>query len=103
MKNKDEQTGLVGLAIGAAVIRYGLQRRMPARFTNELHRRSLVKTEGLSTLTAYAVKTEVKMTDRPVHGDHPDYNPSPDNPEKDGRKPKDDPGSAPESGDKDPE
>ncbi|EQA1581784.1 hypothetical protein V5K30_RS13515 [Enterobacter hormaechei] len=43
------------------------------------------------------------MTDRPVHGDHPDYNPSPNNPEKDGRKPKDDPGSAPESGDKDPE
>lgn len=76
---------------------------MPARFTNELHRGSLVKAEGLSTLTAYAVKTEVKMTDRPVHGDHPDYNPSPDNPEKDGRKPKDDPGSAPESGDKDPE
>ncbi|MGU0057320.1 hypothetical protein ACVXG7_26285 [Enterobacter hormaechei] len=30
----------------------------------------------------------MKMTDRPVHGDHPDYNPSPDNPEKDGRKPK---------------
>lgn len=65
--------------------------------------RSLVKTNGLSTLTAYAVKTEVKMSDRPVNGDHPDYNPSPDNPEKDGRKPKDDPGSAPESGDKDPE
>ncbi|EPC0986395.1 MULTISPECIES: hypothetical protein [Enterobacter cloacae complex] len=43
------------------------------------------------------------MTDRPVNGDHPDYNPSPDNPGKDGRKPKDDPGSAPESGDKDPE
>jgi hypothetical protein len=45
----------------------------------------LVKTEGLSTLTAYAVKTEVKMTDRPVNGDHPDYNPSPDNPDKDGK------------------
>lgn len=41
------------------------------------------------------------MTDRPVNGDHPDYNPSPDNPDKDGKKPKDDPGSAPESGDKD--
>ena len=43
------------------------------------------------------------MTDRPVNGDHPDYNPSPENPEKDGKKPKDDPGSAPESGDKEPE
>lgn len=31
------------------------------------------------------------MTDRPVNGDHPDYNPSPENPEKDGKKPKDDP------------
>ncbi|WGZ58575.1 hypothetical protein MMW20_02130 [Enterobacter hormaechei] len=25
------------------------------------------------------------MTDRPVNGDHPDYNPSPDNPDKDGK------------------
>ncbi|MEG6214916.1 hypothetical protein UXO42_07080 [Enterobacter quasihormaechei] len=43
------------------------------------------------------------MTDRPVNGDHPDFNPIPDNPEKDGSKSKDDPGSAPESGDKEPE
>lgn len=47
------------------------------------------------------------MTDRPVNGDHPDYAPVPDDLEKDksgqqGNR-EDDPGSAPESGDKEPE
>lgn len=47
------------------------------------------------------------MTDRPVEGDHPDYSPVPDNVKNDqpgqaGRDPKDDTGSAPESGDKQP-
>lgn len=46
------------------------------------------------------------MTDRPVNGDHPDFSPIPDNVKNDkseqpGKK-KDDPGSAPESGDKEP-
>lgn len=48
------------------------------------------------------------MTDRPVNGDHADYSPIPDNvkndkPEQSKTTKKDDPGSAPESGDKDPE
>gem|GEM_PF-757898 len=48
------------------------------------------------------------MTDRPVHGDHPDYSPIPgsvknDKTEQPGKTQKDDPGSAPESGDKKPE
>lgn len=47
------------------------------------------------------------MTDRPVEGDHPDYSPVPDNVKNDqpgqtGRDQKDDTGSTPESGDKQP-
>lgn len=37
------------------------------------------------------------MTDRPVHGDQPDYDPHKNSPDQ---KPKDDESSAPESGDK---
>lgn len=47
------------------------------------------------------------MTDRPVNGDHPDFSPVPDDltndkPEQPGKSKKDDPGTAPESGDKQP-
>jgi len=40
------------------------------------------------------------MTDRPVKGDNPDYNPRKKTPEK---QPKDDERNAPESGDKQPD
>jgi hypothetical protein len=40
------------------------------------------------------------MTDRPVEGDHPDYNPQKKSPDK---KLKDDEKNAPESGDKQPD
>ncbi|WP_312411577.1 hypothetical protein [Pseudescherichia sp.] len=48
------------------------------------------------------------MTDRPVNGDHPDLSPIPDDltndkSEQTDKKPKDNPESAPESGDKQPE
>ncbi|WP_338562955.1 hypothetical protein [Erwinia sp. E_sp_B04_7] len=47
------------------------------------------------------------MTDRPLNGDKPDEKPIPDSlhseNEKEKETKKDDPGSAPESGDKDPE
>lgn len=48
------------------------------------------------------------MTDRPVEGDHPDFSPIPGNVENDkseqrDKTQKDDPGVAPESGDKQPE
>lgn len=47
------------------------------------------------------------MSDRPVNGDEPDEKPIPDHLRKQNEKEqgnrKDDPGSAPESGDKDPE
>lgn len=48
------------------------------------------------------------MTDRPVNGDHPDFSPVPDNVKNDkseqaDKTNKDSPGSAPESGDKQPE
>ncbi|WP_187371635.1 hypothetical protein [Phytobacter massiliensis] len=48
------------------------------------------------------------MTDRPVEGDHPDFSPIPgygenDQQDRTDKTQKDDPGVAPESGDKQPE